>query len=176
MGRADAETAAAATSAKRCSTCAIVLALITVGITGAAVVYVGMQLTEMNSMAGSWQPAVTTLKTYQSHLAAQLTTVQRTDTDLANRLVQLESKLAAIRQELGAGKGGRSGKGVGGDEKPVHKRRGEKDDDSEGKVQGGKEEGNDDGKQGGEESAPDDSGSASKKKGKGRKKRRNKGR
>ena len=99
-----------------CATVAVVIAIASAAVLFGCVAYGGYKGLELNKTVTRNDAVLTEVKSYMSHLSAQLQQLQRVDTSLGARLLAVESALrGAAPGATGADEGNKKrGKGVSG--------------------------------------------------------------
>ena len=113
-----------------CATVAVVIAIASAAVLFGCVAYGGYKGLELNKTVTRNDAVLTEVKSYMSHLSAQLQQLQRVDTSLGARLLAVESALrGAAPGATGADEGNKKrGKGVSGKGKGKAKPKGDEEE------------------------------------------------
>ena len=119
-----------------CATVAVVIAIASAAVLFGCVAYGGYKGLELNKTVTRNDAVLTEVKSYMSHLSAQLQQLQRVDTSLGARLLAVESALrGAAPGATGADEGNKKrGKGVSGKGKGKAKPKGDEEEDASTKA------------------------------------------
>jgi hypothetical protein len=120
---------------RACGIAAVVIAIASAAVVAGCVAYGGYKGLELERIVTRNDAILTEVKSYASHLSAQLQQLQRVDTSLGARLLAAESALrGAAPSVTGADEGKKRGKGGGGKGKGKAKPKGDEEDDASTKA------------------------------------------
>jgi hypothetical protein len=120
---------------RACGIAAVVIAIASAAVVAGCVAYGGYKGLELERLVTRNDAVLTEVKSYASHLSAQLQQLQRVDTSLGARLLAVESALrGAAPSATGADEGKKRGKGGGGKGKGKAKPKGDDEDDASTKA------------------------------------------